>query len=225
MATTITAGNSTNGAAISSDNTGILELKTGSGAGTTAMTVNASQNVGIGTSSPSSDAIVRFVNVSDATSSGVVMTAARKYSIYSSASSTLEFRDETAAASRAAITSTGLFQFNSGYGSVATAYGCRAWVNFDGTGTYSPNPSTSKIRASGNVTSITKNTTGDYTVNLTTAMPDVNYLVACAGRVATSGANINPLSESASTSALRVLTFNTAWASLDLTYVYVALFR
>jgi hypothetical protein len=40
-------------------------------------------------------------------------------------------------------TSTGLVQFNSGYGSVATAYGCRAWVNFDGTantnltGTYS----------------------------------------------------------------------------------------
>lgn len=52
MATTITAGNATNGAAISSDNTGILELKTGTGAGTTAMTVNTSQNVGIGTSSP-----------------------------------------------------------------------------------------------------------------------------------------------------------------------------
>ncbi len=35
-------------------------------------------------------------------------------------------------------------QFNSGYGSVATAYGCRAWVNFNGTGTVA-------IRASGNV--------------------------------------------------------------------------
>lgn len=45
MATTITSGNSTNGgAAISSDNTGILELKTGSGSGTTALTINASQN-------------------------------------------------------------------------------------------------------------------------------------------------------------------------------------
>ncbi len=44
MATTITAGNSTNGgAAISSDNTGILELKTGTGSGTTALTINASQ--------------------------------------------------------------------------------------------------------------------------------------------------------------------------------------
>jgi hypothetical protein len=62
-------------------------------------------------------------------------------------------------------------QFNSGYGSVATAYGCRAWVNFNGTGTVA-------IRASGNVTSITDNGTGDYTVNFTTAMPDANYFVS-----------------------------------------------
>lgn len=44
MASTITAGNSTNGLGVSSDNTGILELKTGTGAGTTALTLNASQN-------------------------------------------------------------------------------------------------------------------------------------------------------------------------------------
>jgi hypothetical protein len=45
MATTITAGNATNGAAISSDNTGILELKSGTGSGTTAMTVGTDQAV------------------------------------------------------------------------------------------------------------------------------------------------------------------------------------
>jgi len=44
MATTITAGNATNGIVITPDNTGILELKTGTGAGTTALTLNASQN-------------------------------------------------------------------------------------------------------------------------------------------------------------------------------------
>jgi hypothetical protein len=60
------------------------------------------------------------------------------------------------------------FKFNSGYGSVATAYGCRAWVNFNGTGTVA-------IRASGNVTSITDNGTGDYTVNFATALSDANY--------------------------------------------------
>jgi hypothetical protein len=59
-------------------------------------------------------------------------------------------------------------KFNSGYGSAATAYGCRAWVNFNGTGTVA-------IRGSGNVSSITDNGTGDYTVNFTTAMPDVDY--------------------------------------------------
>jgi hypothetical protein len=55
---------------------------------------------------------------------------------------------------------------------------CRAWVNFDGTGTFSPNPSTTKIRASFNVSSITDNGTGDYTVNFTNAMPDANLSVS-----------------------------------------------
>jgi hypothetical protein len=58
--------------------------------------------------------------------------------------------------------------FNSGYGSAAVAYGCRAWVNFNGTSTVS-------IRASGNVSSITDNGTGDYTLNFATTMPDTNY--------------------------------------------------
>ncbi len=49
-------------------------------------------------------------------------------------------------------------------------YTARAWVNFNGTGTVA-------IRASGNVSSITDNGTGDYTVNFTNAMPDVNFSV------------------------------------------------
>lgn len=52
----------------------------------------------------------------------------------------------------------------------APIYACRAWVNFNGTGTVA-------IRASGNVSSITDNGAGDYTVNFTTAMPDANYAV------------------------------------------------
>lgn len=67
------------------------------------------------------------------------------------------------------VGSTGNFAFNSGYGSVATAYGCRAWVNFNGTTA----PGT--IRSSGNVSSVTRNGTCDYTVNFTNAMPDANY--------------------------------------------------
>jgi hypothetical protein len=73
----------------------------------------------------------------------------------------------------------GNLSFNSGYGSSAVAYGCRAWVNFNGTGTVA-------IRASGNVSSITDNGTGDYTLNFTTAMPDGNYsLVAATGNNST----------------------------------------
>jgi hypothetical protein len=45
---------------------------------------------------------------------------------------------------------------------------CRAWVNFNGTGTVA-------IRASFNVSSITDNGTGDYTVNFTNAFSDANY--------------------------------------------------
>jgi hypothetical protein len=49
---------------------------------------------------------------------------------------------------------------------------CKAWVNFDGT-----QAAASMIRASGNVTSITDNGTGNYTVNFATAMADANYTV------------------------------------------------
>jgi hypothetical protein len=51
----------------------------------------------------------------------------------------------------------------------APMYACRAWVNFDGTTT------TPTIRASSNMSSVVRNGTGDYTINFTTAMPDVNY--------------------------------------------------
>lgn len=62
----------------------------------------------------------------------------------------------------------------------APIYGCRAWVNFDGTRNEadtgaSTNGANVKIRASGNVTSVLKNGTGDYTVTFTTAMVDANY--------------------------------------------------
>ena len=65
----------------------------------------------------------------------------------------------------------------------APLYMCRAWVNFNGTGTVA-------IRASGNVSSITDNGTGDYTVNFTTAMSDANYAAMgmSAGFNATRGA-------------------------------------
>lgn len=56
----------------------------------------------------------------------------------------------------------------------APIYACRAWVNFDGTGTVS-------IRASGNVSSITDGGTGLYRVNFATAMPDTDYSAVVTG--------------------------------------------
>lgn len=52
----------------------------------------------------------------------------------------------------------------------APMFACRAWVNFNGTGTVA-------IRASGNVSSITDNGSGSYTVNFATALQDTNYVV------------------------------------------------
>jgi hypothetical protein len=64
----------------------------------------------------------------------------------------------------------------------APVYACRAWVNFNGTGTPA-------IRASGNVSSITDHGPGDYTVNFTTALPDANYSAVISGN-GTSSVNI-----------------------------------
>jgi len=57
--------------------------------------------------------------------------------------------------------------FNSGFGSAGIAYGCRAWVSFSAT--------TPTISNNGNVSSVTKIATGNFTVNFTSAMPDANY--------------------------------------------------
>jgi hypothetical protein len=62
----------------------------------------------------------------------------------------------------------------------APTYACRAWVNFNGTGVVA-------IRASGNVSSITDNGTGDYTVNFTTAMPDADYSAVATTEYLTGG--------------------------------------
>jgi len=122
-------------------------------------------------------------------------------------------------AERMRIDSNGNLLFNSGYGSVATAYGCRAWVNFNGTGTVA-------IRASGNVSSITDNGTGDYTVNFTTAMPDANYVAAGQGSGITTGGQVQFESTAArTTSAYRFVSTNSSFAATDSTFVNVAIFR
>jgi hypothetical protein len=75
--------------------------------GSTKMTLNTSGNLGLGASSPSSNAIVKFIEIEDSTSAGVVLDAVRVFSMYSSSSSSLAFRDETASENRMVIDSSG----------------------------------------------------------------------------------------------------------------------
>ena len=111
------------------------------------------------------------------------------------------------------------FQFNSGYGSVATAYGCRAWVNFNGTGTVA-------IRASGNVSSITDNGVGDYTANFTNAMPDANYCaVVSAAESASATARPTIRTPADLTSSNVRVIFGSGGANVDPGTFCVAIFR
>jgi hypothetical protein len=104
----------------------------------------------------------------------------------------------------------------------APIYPCRAWVNFNGTGTVA-------IRASGNVTSITDNAAGNYTVNFTTAMPDVNYAVVVTSDLASDGsvivANTNDFVTARTTSSVRMGCAQPGVGSKDTTHYQVAVFR
>lgn len=105
-------------------------------------------------------------------------------------------------------------------------YKCRAWVNFQGTGTVA-------IRASGNVSSITDNGTGNYTVNFTNAMPDANYVVSGSANEDGGGSSYVWLGTGAgsysnvlrTTSAVNVQAIYTTSLSVDSSTLNVAIFR
>ena len=96
----------------------------------------------------------------------------------------------------------------------------KAWVNFNGTGTVA-------IRASFNVSSITDNGTGDYTVNFTTAMVDANYSAIAESAISTANtANDTIAYSTVSASSTQVLTNNPVnAAAVDSALVHVAVFR
>ena len=117
------------------------------------------------------------------------------------------------------ITTTGDLKFNSGYGSVATAYGCRAWVNFNGGGTPA-------IRASGNVSSITDLGIGNYRVNFGATMPDVNYtVVGLAQYQNNAGQTILEGPSDAAVGSFEVYSKDNNNGVIDSTYINVAVFR
>jgi hypothetical protein len=197
---TLPSVDGTNGQVLATNGTGTLSFTAAGGA----------SNLADGTAATPS------VNFSSDTDTGVFRAGANRLAFATNGASVGEFDGSD-------------LKFNSGYGSVATAYGCRAWVNFNGTGTVA-------IRASGNVSSITDNGTGDYTVNFTTAMVDANYSasVGAMRNTAYSGGNFQQIGaprmdttygNTYSTGSFRLLTTQGVDTLADPLTVNVAIFR
>ena len=97
-------------------------------------------------------------------------------------------------------------------------YTCKAWVNFNGTGTVA-------IRASGNVSSITDNSTGDYTVNFTNAMVDADYSVVATSGYHTVTWGLIYFNAAFTSSACRFITTSPSEGDADNQIVCVSVFR
>lgn len=204
--TTVTTGNGTTDATVSTGNTsaGRFVVQSGGGlflasnssqntivantttvsfltSGTERLRVDSNGNTGIGTTSPpaklTSNGTIRststgasgYVDIRHDGTNGVLVANTGSLLMYAEGLNSIIMH--TNATQRFSIGSDGSFTSVIPSGSTLyPAYMCRAWVNFNGTGTVA-------IRGSGNVTSITDNAVGDYTVNFTTAMPDANYSV------------------------------------------------
>jgi hypothetical protein len=107
--------------------------------------------------------------------------------------------------------------FNDGTSMSTGQQACKAWVNFNGSGTVA-------IRAAYNVSSITDNGTGDYTINFTNAMPDANYSYTLAFGDGGSGSNSYgyidmPRTSAPTTTAIRMILRKQDTGAYDFAYI------
>ena len=244
-------------------------------AGTERIRITNTGNVGIGTANPLQKLEINGVDVTfrinDTNGSVSDFNSDSTGLVLRNFLSTFRFTDSVGIV-KFKVDASGNLQFNSGYGAAATAYGCRAWVNFNGTssnnlsGTYTQTGTTvtvsmtahgyasgasayldfttgaaddgvyvvsvvdantftvtqasrstfgdvtsirSTIRGSGNVSSVSDNALGDYTVNFINEMPDVNYSVAGSGFRSSFG-------------SVRTMTVNPAAYAVDYVQIYTA---
>lgn len=190
--------------------------------GSEAMRIATSGNVGIGTSSPTEklvvDGSIKLSGLNSGAGLLFDLAGSSDYQIKeSSTTDVVQFGGSATTGFRHNISS-GAFQFNSGYGSIATAYGCRAWVNFVG--------SSGTINGSGGVSSVTRNSTGNYTVTFSFTLPDTTYAV-------TGGVNRNNGAADAggvgyfsqATGSVGVYTYAPQGSFNDATSVSIAIFR
>lgn len=209
MPSTISAGTTAGTAiAIAGDTTGNLAFQTNGT--TTAMTITTAQNVGIGTTGPTyqlqvsgSDPRIAITHTTHGTwFTAAGWTGANDYSIV-----------QAGVAEAVRVDSSNNLRFNSGYGSVAVAYGCRAWCSLNGTGTIA-------IRGSGNISSVTDIGTGNYQYNLANAMPDANYGTSYSDYVWGVG-----YTDNFQTTSFRSQTVDSTFVPTDPGFVQVAVFR
>ena len=100
----------------------------------------------------------------------------------------------------------------------------KAWVNFNGTGTVA-------IRDSFNVSSITDNATGNYTINFTTAMPNANYVATMSiaapdigNGVVVKSPSVTGTPDLKSTTQLQIIVTNASAVYADGSQIYVSVF-
>jgi hypothetical protein len=250
MASTINASTSGSGGLISSgDASGVLQLQTN---GTIAVTVATTGYIGLGTTTPSSNngAVSNILNIAGTNNvifNGTTTTSTNGLIIEanqtgrstisrfaqmvlnqdgsSNGAFTLQLASSGADVSAVmSVQSNGNLQFNSGYGSVTTAYGCRAYASFNGSGgvTY---------YAQKGVSSITRSSTGIYVVSLSFTMPDTNYGIVMGGGKLTAASDYSGNTSNMSPYSIGTSGFNivvncpTQGTSQDSQYIAFACFR
>jgi len=91
-----------------------------------------------------------------------------------------------------------------------------AWVNFAG--------ASGTRNASYNVSSVTRNGTGDYTVNFASALTDANYAISTASYRTNDANPSNPATSAPTTSSFQMVTMNASFAKVDATAAYAIIF-